>query len=148
MIQNVEIIKAEQRTDLGRGDDMEGLRLTVKAAGNVWQSCIELSPETALLVLQGFNVMAAPDLEGKWCIVDVAKSGIVSYVGPISRNILLSTKQKTILMQMESEVLYSAYELDAPLESMDMLCSLGLLRKQIVKSGPLTFIQYEKSGDL
>lgn len=89
MIQNVEIIKAEQKTDLGRGDDSEGLQLTLKAAGNGWQSCIELSPETGVLVLQGFDVMAAPDLEGKWCVVDVTKSGFISYIGPIAQNIRL-----------------------------------------------------------
>lgn len=141
MLQNVKIIKAEQRNDPGQGR----LQLTLKVAGNV---CIEFCQETALLILQGFNVMAAFDLEGKWCIVDVAKSGLVSYIGPIAQNILLSDKQKAILTQMESEVLYSAYELDVTFETLDALCSVGLLHQQIVKDGPVTFMKYGKIGDL
>lgn len=145
MIQNTEIIKAEWRTDLGRGNDSEGLLLTLRhPAGNVWQSCIELSQEIALLVLQGFGVMAAPDLEGKWCIVDVTRSGLVSYIGPVARNVLLSRHQKAILMQMENEVLYSAYELDATFETLDVLGSMGILHKQIVRDGPVTFRRYKK----
>ena len=87
MICNVKIIKAELKTDLGRGGDAPGLQLVISEANDEWTSCAEFLQETGLCVLKGYGADSVQELVGKWCVVETNELGpctTVNYVGPFS----------------------------------------------------------------